>query len=516
VTGNGNEDGNDSGFESTATSDDESMVEHEEPEIDFSESIGPATRSRSRKHQSPVNVNGDLDDDLLALARKLQVVESRDNLEQLYPPQFRECSIPPYIRERVILDEFAAKEDHCQVAEDDDLFNEFSLQEFCVYRAPGHTRKGFDGKYEYLSTVASGKGEAHWLIDGFLEHDDGTRRRLFAAQIVNVNIGGLEDLQQASTEDNIWVQTHEGALKDYWYRLKRPFSEYESYWTDFVWLANFLKYFVDFLHIRAEGVSLHNFKSDFWKWLQSLHGDDVNHWQSQCGFRENFTHDLTRYSQFLWDQTYWMYKDSSQLQAKLCHPIWEGIGAGQFTYDEEVKSKEEKTTVTANVALLFLTTFPHWQTKFELLEVVQICPQVEALRQERIKKWNFPQKLSHDQTDNFVSIGKDKISIAEYLLENAGNRTRVRLVDDLLRKIVIIKLDGREEYEYAWVKSTSRSTKTIGVVWLVLPSEALCSSFSGKIFYSIGNERKYPPYTLLLRQDGFLTVYSYVLRQMQL
>nr|KAK5445583.1 hypothetical protein LTR18_003501 [Exophiala xenobiotica] len=495
VTGNGNEDGNDSGFESTATSDDESMAEHEEePEIDFLENTGPTTRSRSRRHttESTVDVKGDLDDelddDILALARKLQVVESRDNLEQLYPPQFRECSIPSYIPERVILDEFTAKEDHCQVAEDDDIFYEFSLQDFRVYRAPGHTKKGFDGKYESLSTVALEKNQPHWLIDGFLEHDDGTRRRLFAAQIVRVNIGPLEDLQQASTEDNTWVRTHEGALKNYWYRLKRPFSEYESYWTDFVWLANFLKYFVDFLHVRAEGVSLHNFKSDFWKWLQSLHGDDVNHWQSQCGFRKDFTHDVTRYSQFLWIQTYCTYKDSSLLQATLCHPIWEEIGAGQFTYDEEVKSKEEKTTVTANVALLFLTTFPHWQTKFELLEVVQICPQVEAHRHERIEKWNFPQKLTYDQTDNFVSIGKDKNSIAEYLLENAGNRTRVRLVDDLLRKIVIIKVLGREEYRYAWVKSTSRSTKTIGVVWLVLPSEALCCSFLGKIFYPIGNE----------------------------
>lgn len=506
ITEKDNEDDTDSGSESTSTSDDE-RIDKEEEGLDIdTPNKGPMTRSRSRTEttESPVDINGGIDDDLLALARKLKVAESRNNLEQLYPPQFRESSIPPYIPEHVILDEFAATEDHSQLAEEEDLFNEFVLQDFHVYRAPGHAKKGFDGKYESLSTVASEKNQSHWLIDGFLEHN-GTRRRLFAAQIVRVNIGGLEDLQQASTE--IWVRTQEGRSKDYWYRLRRPSSDYQSYWTRFVWLANFFKYFVDFLHVHSEGVSLHDFKSKFRSWLQRLHGDNVNHWQSQCDFREDFTHDVIRHCQFIRDQTYRAYKkDLPQLEAIMSHPIWEEIGVGQFSYNEVIRAEEEKTTVTANVAHLFLKASPHWQTQFELLEVVQICPQVESVRQERARKWNFAQKLAYDQTYNFVRSGKDKISRAEYLLENAeGHRpVPVRLVDNLLRKIVIIKLDDvshSEKYRYAWVRSASRSTKTIGVVWLVLPSEAVCCSFTGKVFYPIGDERKYPPYTLSLRQN---------------
>ena len=508
ITDNDNEDGNNSESESTTTSEDESIAEEEEEiEIDIPDTRGPMTRSRSRRDttESPVDVNGDLDDEILALARKLKVAESRNNLQQLWPPQFREPSTPTsHIPESVILSEFAATEDHFQVAEQEDLFNEFVLQDFCVYRAPGHAKKGFDGKYESLSTVASEKDQSHWLIDGFLEHN-GTRRRLFAAQIVRVNIGGLEALQQATTE--IWVQTHQGRFNDDWYRLQRPSSSYQSYWTDFVWLANFLKYFVDFLYVHSEGVSLHDFKFKFWIWLQRLHGDDINHWQSQCDFREDFTHDVIRHCQFIRDQTYRAYKkDLPQLEAIMSHPIWEEIGVGQFSYNEVIRAEEEKTTVTANVAHLFLKASPHWQTQFELLEVVQICPQVESVRQERARKWNFAQKLAYDQTYNFVRSGKDKISRAEYLLENAeGHRpVPVRLVDNLLRKIVIIKLDDvshSEKYRYAWVRSASRSTKTIGVVWLVLPSEAVCCSFTGKVFYPIGDERKYPPYTLSLRQN---------------
>ncbi|KIV82936.1 hypothetical protein PV11_05001 [Exophiala sideris] len=413
----------------------------------------PMTRSRSGVNIKAISTGAALPTATIrkriaVLADELQELESPTDLNLLYPPQFSPTWRPeqPYRTEDQILEEFIVTEDQIPTFAEKD-FLEFNLEDFCVYRAPGHPN-GLEGQYENLVTVAAENNQRHWLVDGTLVHK-GIQRHFVGAQITDMSIGGFEDLSAHSTDGLIWVMTVESGGRSYWYRLGKPTGAYSKHWTDFVWLAEFCKHFIDYLFDNpTRATYLVDFKTDFWKWLQSIHGDKLKMWHSKCGFQKDFRSCVLRHAQFLRNQAYSVYGDD---RAKLLHPIWQEIGAG---YDKQTLSPTEQTCVTANAAHTFLRTFPHWQTT----------------------SWaeNRSQKLLK-------------------FLENAvtDKPFRPRCLDDLGRKVVIVRSEltnGQFEFRYAWVRAVSVSLKTVNVVWLVLPTEKIWGSKHDGIFYPIGNE----------------------------
>ncbi|KAI1621204.1 S-adenosyl-L-methionine-dependent methyltransferase [Exophiala viscosa] len=465
----------------------------------------PATRLRPGTKRNLVETgallpDATIEERIAALANELQRLESPADLALLYPPQFSNTWQPeePYRKERDILDELIAMEDHKPATEEKD-FLEFHLGDFCVYCSPGHHR-GCEGQYESLLTVAAEsqhlpvkdahKHKLHWLLDGVLEHK-GTQRRIMGAQIIDVSIGGFEDLGEHSTDGLIWIMTLEGSRRGYWYRLTTPTAPYRKYWADFVWLSRFCKYFIDYLFDSStREICLLDFKTNFWEWLRKLHGDKVNGWHSQCAFKKgsDYRSRVLRHAQFLWNQAYSLYGAD---HAKLTYSIWDEINAGHFTHDKQGSSTTEKTIVTANVAYTFLKIFPHWKTQFDLLEVVRPCAEVEAYRQQRLKGWDFPDKFGHQQRSEFM--GEEQISKAALILEQAlpDRPVRAQTTDELLRKVVIVRIkseNSQYELRYAWVRAVSWSLKTINVVWLALPTDTICGSMDDGTFYAIGNE----------------------------
>ena len=490
----------DSEDEFTSSDEEELIIGSQRPQKTAGRSSAGTTPVRSESPQGePV------EDQDAFFARKLMKLESPEEVKRSYPPRFSTTSVTPlHMPESEILNEFVALDIHADdlLHADTDLeveatFLEFELEDFSIYQSPKKwsgpkTRWGLEGRFDFLHTVSNTKSNTKWLVDGRLKHETSTRAFL-RGEIIDVNIGGLEDAGEHPTAGPIWIRTVEGKRKDYWYRLSTPSSAYRSYWVDFIWLAVFVNCFIDFLqaHLsRDSSVCLADFKSDFWRWVRGRKVTKMDDWHDHCGHRTDFRQHVLTHAVFLHRQTSSFLK--SEHNPMLFHRIWEEIGAGA-SCDQQTLSKEEKTVVTTNVASLFLQTFPHWQSEHELLEVVENSSEVEAYAEQRRREWLFPNKFQYDQTNHFAGESEHKVSKVARLLEEAADRNcpvQIKHTGDLLRKVVVVRIPpetrGETEFRYAWVRAVSRST--FSMVWLVLPSDTLCGGAKERTFYPIGNE----------------------------
>ncbi|KAK6378923.1 hypothetical protein LTS17_006626 [Exophiala oligosperma] len=461
------------------------------PESNLSddEILGPLTRSQSAKTYNEGDTRStDSSDDTLeglceALADELYQLESPEDLALLYPRKFSTwSSLPPCTPEDDALSELITIDRQNRMNDDDGDFDEFYLEDFYVYRSPEQP-SGFKGQYENLVTVQTSCKTEVFLVDGTLVHN-GIRRHIRCAEISAVSFGQLEKLETSTTEYDIWINTSISAQKKYWYRLRKPVPGYREYWRDFLWVSDLSKHVLDFLKSSDNGVRLGDFEKAFWRWLSRQHGDTVSSWHAQCGKKEDLRPWLCQHRFFLWNTFYCLHSDPDVVSK---HPLWKDLGLFDCRDDKRNQSKTEKSIVTPNVGAQFLRVFPRWQ-ELQLLQVVEPCPDVRAYRHQRVREWKFPQKLSYRQNDNFSG---DRISKAAYILEETrpGHHI-VPPLNDLKGKLVIIQLGNTQQCElrYAFVRWTSNLSKTIKVIWAVLPSSTLCGSQKDRTEYPIGNE----------------------------
>ncbi|KIW68854.1 hypothetical protein, variant [Phialophora macrospora] len=499
------------------TSDDE--VDSEETDASTKKEVAvlpPPRKTSSRTARSTGSNRPTLSRDIFfqqqetVLIRTLQQLESPDEVRQSYPPRFSDGNLSgvasSYLPESQILNEFIALEPP-ETNDDDDHFNlqdtfffEFEVENFCIYQSPkacsgAKDRNGLEGRYESLHIVATYQDDTDYFIDGTLESAD-NRRSFIRGEVIDVNIGAMEDTTQHSADESIWVQTTESKKKGYWYRLRRPSKAYERYWSDYLWVANFTKYFIDFLHVNlAAGVSVHlgAFQSSFWTWLEELHGTKISEWHRQCGERTDFRQHVLSYALFLRRRASCLEKCDNIINPRLSHQLWDDVVTGKLPYDRQAISSTEKTVVTRHVAHSFLKSFPHWRKEHQLLQVVENCAEVEDFAEDRRRKWKFPNKLQFSQRANFKGTGRHKVSKAAWLLEEAGIENQpIRIHDprELLRAVIIVRIPLMEwnqyDFRYAWVRGASLST--VSVVWLVLPTDTTCGNPEDMTFYPIGNE----------------------------
>ncbi|EXJ88853.1 hypothetical protein A1O3_01917 [Capronia epimyces CBS 606.96] len=434
---------------------------------------------------SPIPTLKDL---LTGLAQRLEVWESPQDLERLYPQTLRTGFQMPQSSEEDILNEFGTLEDGVLEPAAKEHFQEIHIQQFCVYRAPQHPQS--PGQFEYLSAVVSelaptedytaGLAEPCWLIDGLLVYR-GLVRQIFAAEVIAVEIGELGNLEAHSTEGSIWIMTVESEKKNYWYRLQLPSKVYLPYWTNFAWLADFAKFFLDYLCI-GNSVQLSDFRSKFWTWLLGLHGEKLQIWHTQCAKRTDFRQHVLSYAPFLYHEACVLGRKgtTNEHASRMSHPIWVETGVVKASQTRRAALKSLKTTVTPNIAASFLR-FSAWQ-RYNLLEVLPLSSQVEAYRARKIRQWGFPDKFKVNQREK-----------AALILEEAGEQNGpvdVSHAKELLGKVVVVRAkkdDGQYEFNYAWVRKTM--SKTISVIWLVLPSDTICGSRGdATVSYPIGNE----------------------------
>ena len=103
-------------------------------------------------------------------------------------------------------------------------------------------------------------------------------------------VDGYGDHESASLRDKICIQSPWARTRNVWYRLSRPSAEYRGFFQDYLWLATFTKFFIDFLLEQENNVTLHGFRSRFLPWLLCQYGESAQFqaWHARCGHQQDF------------------------------------------------------------------------------------------------------------------------------------------------------------------------------------------------------------------------------------
>ena len=152
------------------------------------------------------------------------------------------------------------------------------LEEFSIYRPHKRIKHGnwerseeWPLANELVSLHEINERNANFFyFDGLICFGD-HRRYVRRIPFSLLSIGGYEALEQTTVSSDIWIQSSEGQSRDIWYCLRTPAPEYKRYHKPFLWLADFAKHVVDYLHVHPD-VPFGNFRKRFYVWLKKLHG----------------------------------------------------------------------------------------------------------------------------------------------------------------------------------------------------------------------------------------------------
>ncbi|KAG8529391.1 uncharacterized protein KY384_006027 [Bacidia gigantensis] len=159
---------------------------------------------------------------------------------------------------------------------------------------------------------------SHFLFDGIVSHE-GKGYYLEHVPFNLLSIGGYEDTQSASVDDNIWIQSLESRRTDVWYRVRRPKPEYQRYHNWFLWMADLAKHVIDYM-FSVGATHLLNYQSDFDSWLAKTYpfAPSVKNWRSQYGDRD--------FRRVIANQAVFLHCQASQVnETYLTQPLWQEI-----------------------------------------------------------------------------------------------------------------------------------------------------------------------------------------------
>jgi DNA (cytosine-5)-methyltransferase 1 len=237
----------------------------------------------------------------------------------------------PICKERVAIEELRRAIDEEEDSQragnkaiyDGEDFDEFELTEFAIYLPPN-----LHHPYELrgLQDFASKAGCSIMLFDGIL--CAGPHRRYVQGVPFEICSIGNYGKEFHTVGGDIWIQTTFNKKSDLYYRLRAPSPEYQRFHSDFLWLADLAKHFVDYCEACEEGkkvVSIHNFRKEFSQWLLNSHHDSVD-------FRAWF--DNYRGNDFrcaISANIYFLFKESIGVKDELRYqPIWSELMEKDF------------------------------------------------------------------------------------------------------------------------------------------------------------------------------------------
>ncbi|KAF2763751.1 hypothetical protein EJ03DRAFT_379167 [Teratosphaeria nubilosa] len=236
------------------------------------------------------------------------------------------------------------------------------LEDFAIYRTnskpqaveqdlrEGAKRKPVRGSHAYeligLHQLQVHKGPGELLFDGVLSC--GSERRY--VQGVPFSTLSIDYDGEAGINTCIFVQSqlakrHHPTI---WYQLGMPAQEYARFYNPFQWLAQFTRYFVDYL-MDAEYVGLQHFHSAFYENLQHIYAgkDGFDAWLRSapllCG-RRDFRATVNANISFLWKECYGLAKPDNE--GLLQQPLWGAVDELQLTSIPRQQHKKTHTVVT--------------------------------------------------------------------------------------------------------------------------------------------------------------------------
>ncbi|KZF21853.1 S-adenosyl-L-methionine-dependent methyltransferase [Xylona heveae TC161] len=334
-----------------------------------------------------------------------------------------------------------------------DDFTSFDLHGFSIYSCNTVRHKR---EFVPLHSIASRKKDSVYYFDGILSN--GSRKfYVQRAPFDKLSIGNYLDKDLHSVDGEIWIQSLHNHKSDRWYRLLDPAPEYARYQEAFIWMANFAKYFVDYLH-TYENVCLHEFRKHFSNWIELLHGRDeiFQKWRQQFP-RTDFCSVVAGYPDFLWAESYQI----DPAYAK--HTIWGEVNYRDLYIIPAQPCRERRTIVTPFVFECFKNV--EWG---RLLKPVEIPGKQETSQ--------------GPTTRPFSSI--------EQLWKSGSFRIpkRIRAGDVIgISRDAETQWKDKNEIWFVYVQgieTTKAGREYIIGIWLYTPSETPCAAMN----YPFGNE----------------------------
>ena len=325
------------------------------------------------------------------------------------------------------------------------------------------------------------------------------RRYVQGVPFRTLSIGGYEDTELHTVRPYIWIQSNFGKEMEIWYRFETPSAEYRRYYEPFLWVADFAKHVIDYLHENRD-VALLNFREHFHTWLQEYHGIDYSfqRWLALYSGHD-FRRAIAAHSTFI-------LKEALQLSDNYeSHLLWREVDpASLMAVPEQPRLEhlalvEEKTGMSGKTVVTEKTVvtpfvfhcFKHMQLK-EIPWAPVLDPQYPSMSVlQASQKKKAEMKLSIDlrrgstNQQSFTSLPSD------FQLGRASKAGTIRVGD-----VVELRSDEDSRWKsshmmmYAYVQGikSSKRGQVLKVIWFYRPNETTCLNmdypFANELFLS--------------------------------
>lgn len=260
--------------------------------------------------------------------------------------------------------------------------------------------------------------------------------------------------------DQIWIQSVAAERSNTWYRLLRPAPEYERFYRPFLWLANFAKYFTDYLSSSRQEVSLSHFRVRFHREILRLHGHDPSFqaWRRQYGVTD-FRRVVAAHPEFL-------YKEAVDVERLNEHqPIWSEVCPGALAAVEEQVLQETSTVVTPFVYDCFKDLAWGKFLKVMSPSSTAVVPASQSA------PWS-----SRKQRPDIVRRRPKTVVVGDVVAVEKDTETAWKSTEDLWFAYV------------QGVKTNARGEQSLAVIWLYAASDTTCANmrypFPNELFFS--------------------------------
>lgn len=201
------------------------------------------------------------------------------------------------------------------------------LDEFTVYRPPADSKRSME--MSTLDRLQTSKGVDDLCFSGKLSTGSSSYY-VHNVKFSILAIDGYGDSESAGLRDKICIQSPWAKARNFWYRLGHPSAEYRGFYEDYVWLATFTKYFIDFLLEQEADITLHHFRAKFLPWILSQYGESPQFqvWHERCGHQQDFGTAVAAFVNYLYKECYSIDDSTSEL---LQHSIWREVDPANLT-----------------------------------------------------------------------------------------------------------------------------------------------------------------------------------------
>ena len=290
-----------------------------------------------------------------------------------------------------------------------------------------------------------------------------TKRYVQKVPFEILSIGGYEDTNLHTVGDSLWIQSRLGRTLDVWYCLRKSASEYKRFYEPFLWMADFAKHLVDYMHDHKL-VSLVHLRRSLPQWLQHTHGTHkcFQQWLGKKHGDTDYRGIAAAHASFLFNQ-------AAQLDPAYAeHPLWDEIDPGALNAIplQVERSKEELEAINGfeKSSIMHKTVVTSYVYKtFEHLPFAK-CFEVVQSRRNKAQE----NLIVHDQPAASTSV-RHREKRTDQQTVCTGDVVAVR--SDLKTKW---KSDEKMWYGYVQGTKQTRNGQKLDLIWLYRPSDTPC------------------------------------------